>query len=113
MESLQKCPKCLGNDMKFIAKVPIEGTNKVRILYECCKFNEYFWGDNGEKEEYLADFCKTRWDKPEKCNDKIRNLFTLDYDKFGRPIPKTTPEKLKEIDKICGECPNKNFIISK
>lgn len=101
------CPFCFDNNVKHISDVRIEGTDKTRPLYRCNSFESYFWGDTEEKAQMLSDLCKTRILKPEKCSEDIYIFFPQ------HEFSSSTLGETKELDLICSNCPNKNFILKK
>ncbi|NIO48519.1 MAG: hypothetical protein GTN73_03635 [Candidatus Aminicenantes bacterium] len=101
------CPFCFDKNIEHISDVRIEGTDKTRPLYRCNNFESYFWGDTEEKAPMLSNLCKTRWLKPEKCSEDIY-IFFPQHEFAGSTLGET-----KELDLICSNCPNKNFILKK
>lgn len=71
---------------------------------EVQKVQRILVGDTGNKVTLLQRLCKTRQFERDKCNDYVLDL----PPKSG--IADTTPEKIKELNEICEECPNNKFI---
>jgi hypothetical protein len=101
------CPLCHDTNISLAAHVQVEGTEETRPLYICLNYEDFFWGDNGEKVKKLSDLCKTRFFEPDKC----------DEDKFvffpQHQYADSTLSEIKELDIICFECANKRFVLKK
>ena len=99
------CSFCLNNNIEHIYNAKIKNSIEVRSLYKCNQCGNFFWEDTGEEVEWLSRLCKTRWIDPEKCSEDILNFFPQ------QGGINSNLEKIKELDKRCSECPNKNFML--
>ena len=105
LEEDMLCPFCFSLDIDYIYEAKVENSDESRLLHKCNQCGSFFWHDTGEKVRLLLNLCNTRRFNREKCNEKILNFFP----KQGTTLP--NKKRIKELDKICIECPNKKFIL--
>ena len=72
------------------------------------------WYDVNEKElEGVYEYCDTKDNKPEKCNQVIQDLLIRGHEiREGEDIPiaNTVSTQVKKADEICASCSSKNFV---
>jgi len=95
------CPFCLGENIRFIDDVNAKGFEKTRPLMGCNDCKKFFWDDNGKEIKGLHDLCETWMFAPFKCNEKVRNPLGPGF---------STDSNYGELDLICSECPNRQFL---
>jgi len=81
-------------------------------FFYCNQCNQ--WYDVKRKElEGVYEYCDTKDNEPEKCNQVIQDLIITPYeypDGEDIPITNTGITQVKEADKICASCISKNFV---
>jgi hypothetical protein len=98
------CPFCLGENIKFIDFVRVDGLENSRPLMECNECEKFFWNDDGKEIKHLSESCATLLMSPEKCYEEVRIASMagiINYDK----------RKTEEFDLLCGSCSHRKFFL--
>ena len=97
-----RCPFCSGESINFVDDVKVDSSNLARPLMGCQDCEKFYWDDNGKEVKGLKNLCETLMFMPFKCNEKVRYPLSSGY---------STYPSYKELDKICCECPQRQFLL--
>ncbi len=100
----KQCPFCWDTHITKVARVPLNGTGRARVLLECGDCEKWYWEDSAEEVRKLAGLCLNRVGEPARCRDVV--IHPAGLSRFWSP--KT---KVREFNHICSECERKQFFL--
>jgi len=101
---VRQCPFCWDLRTRKVARVPLDGTGRVRVLLECPDCEKWYWEDSAEEVLDLPGLCANRNRDLDRCPES--GVETGRLERFWSP--KT---KVREFNHICSECSRKRFFL--
>jgi hypothetical protein len=99
---VRQCPFCWDLNTQKVAKVPLDGTGRTRVLLECPDCEKWYWEDSAEEVGDLSGLCRNLNRELARCPE-----VGFQPGESGRFwSPKT---KVREFNHICSECSRKRF----